>query len=231
MKVFGFSEKAEPYGVVYKRLLNRERYYNLLKEAGVEFGLGWEAYTLNELFISGKTYLGKRNAQMLLDKSAKPIFKPNFLWKAFSRWFAKDVVIPFVTGYYTLSPVSHNLITTKGHQVIAQQLGGTTTTPVTAIAIGTGTTAAAAGDTALQTEITTGGGARGAATITNVTVTTTGDTEQWVKTFSFTSSFAVTEEGLLDNNASGGNLAAHQVFSAINVANGDSIQFTHKATC
>ena len=46
-------------------------------------------------------------------------------------------------------------------------------------------------------------------------------------TFNFTLSFAVTESGVL-NAASLGTLLARQTFSAINVANGDSLQVTWK---
>jgi hypothetical protein len=95
------------------------------------------------------------------------------------------------------------------------------------VAIGTGTTAAAATDTALQSEITTGGGARAAATTSQTTTTVTNDTAQWVITYNFTASFAVTESGIFDA-ASGGNLLAHQVFSAYNVVNQDSLTLTWK---
>lgn len=124
---------------------------------------------------------------------------------------------------------THNLITNVAHAAANGRLSNQGSySPFVNIAIGTGTNAAAAGDTALQTEITTNGGARGAATATQVTTSITNDTTQLVKVFTFTGSFAVTEEGILDSATSGGSLYAHQVFSVINVANGDSIQFTHK---
>ncbi len=95
------------------------------------------------------------------------------------------------------------------------------------IAIGTGTNAAAATDTQLQTEISSGGGQRAGATGTRVTTSVTNDTAQFVVTYNFTSSFAVTESGVL-NAASTGDLLCRQVFSAINVANGDSLEVTWK---
>ena len=164
----------------------------------------------------------------LLDEAAKPQFAGNALWGFLSKYFGLDLVIPFLTGQWTTEAISVNLIPTRGKQAIAEQIGGTTTSPVTAIALGTGTTGAAAGDTTLETEIVADGGERGAASVSNVTVTTTNDAEQWQKTFSFTGSVAVTEEGLLDNNAAGGVLLARQVFSAVNVVSGDSLQITHK---
>lgn len=158
------------------------------------------------------------------DGKEKKLFAVNFLWKFFHKHFGLDLKIPVLFGNWQYGGVKSNTITTKGKAITADQLGGTTTAPVTAIALGIGT----GGTTSLNSEITTNGGARGAATVTNTTTTTTGDTEQWVKTFTFTGSFAITEEGLFDNNTSGGNLMAYQTFSAINVVDTDTLQITHK---
>lgn len=162
----------------------------------------------------------------LFDKYGKPkrLFNANSLWKLVHAKLGLDLKIPFLFGMWSIGGIKMNTITTRGKKVVAEQLGGTTTAPVTAIAIGIGT----GGTTTLNSEITTNGGQRGAATVSNTTTTTTGDTEQWVKTFTFTSSFAVTEEGLLDNNTSGGNLLAYQTFSAVNVVTTDTLQITHK---
>lgn len=120
-----------------------------------------------------------------------------------------------------------NTITNVGKAEIAAlmvaDVGGTS---FDYIAIGTGTPTA----TALGGEITSGGGQRrGGADVTGsrVTTTTTNDTAQWVTTFSFTASFAVTEEGIF-NAASGGTMLASQSFAALNVVNGDTLQITHK---
>jgi hypothetical protein len=122
-----------------------------------------------------------------------------------------------------------NLITNVGHAAANARMSGQGSySTFVNLAIGTGTTAAAAADTALQTEITTSGGGRGAATASQVTTTVSNDTTQLVKTWTFSGTFAVTEEGILDNASSGGSLLAHQVFSAINVVSGDSLQITHK---
>lgn len=121
----------------------------------------------------------------------------------------------------------HNLVVDAGKAGIAGLVNGVVTNFFEHIAIGTGTTAAAAGDTACQTEITTGGGARAAGTTSRVTTDTTNDTAQIQFTFAFTASFAVTESCLLDS-ISAGTLGARQVFAAINVANGDSLQVTWK---
>lgn len=162
----------------------------------------------------------------LCDKNGNPkfIFNPNIIWKMFKKYFNLDIQIPFLFGNWTDKAIKLNTITTKGKEITAKQLGGTTTAPVTAIALGIGT----GGTTSLNSEITTNGGQRGAATVTNTTTDTTGDTEQWVKTFTFTGPLAITEEGLFDNNISGGNMLAIQEFSAINVVDTDTLQITHK---
>ena len=122
----------------------------------------------------------------------------------------------------------HNIVVNAGKaQVAGLMLTDVGGTAFDYIAIGTGTTAAAATDTTLETEISTGGGARAAGTGTRVTTTVTNDTAQLQVTYSFTSTFAVTESGVF-NAASTGTMLARRVFSAINVANGDSLQVTWK---
>lgn len=120
-----------------------------------------------------------------------------------------------------------NLVVDAGKAAVAGLINGVITNFFEHIAIGTGTVAAAAGDTALGAEITTGGGARAAGTTSRVTTTVTNDTAQVVFTFAFTASFAVTEAGLLDS-ISAGTLLARQVFAAVNVVSGDSLQITWK---
>lgn len=91
---------------------------------------------------------------------------------------------------------------------------------------GTGTTAAAVGDTALQTEAapTTSGG-RTVGTESRTTVSQTNDNYQVVGTVTAGSTLAITEAGLFDN-VTAGNMLIHSVFSAVNVVSGDSIAFT-----
>ena len=165
----------------------------------------------------------------LVDKNgkAKKMFKENALWRVFHRLFHVDLQIPLLFGYWTSAVIKRNTITDVGKAVSAGQVNGVTTAPVTAIAIGIGTPSA----TALGSESTTNGGERGAATTSRVTTTVTNDTAQWVKTFTFTGALALTEEGLFDNNTSGGNMLASQSFSAVNVVNTDTLQVTHKIKC
>lgn len=87
---------------------------------------------------------------------------------------------------------------------------------------GTGTTAEAAGDTALVTEVESRvDGSAGEGASANIYRT--------VGTISYTSSFAITEHGLFSASTAG-TLMDRSVFSAINVANGDSIEFTYELT-
>ena len=118
-----------------------------------------------------------------------------------------------------------NVITNVGLNKTAEKVGGVgTVANFDYVAIGTGTTAASAGDTALEAEITTGGGER-----VQVTPTVSSNVLTLTNTFNFTSDFAVTEAGIL-NASSGGDLYAHSVFSAVNVSNGDSFQITFNVT-
>jgi len=143
-----------------------------------------------------------------------------------NRLAAYGIQIPNLTGYYTYNMRGANLVTTAGKAGVASRINGAgAEAAFTYIAIGTGTTAADVGDTTLETEITTGGGERASATASRTTTDTTNDTSRLVLTFNFTATFAVTEAGAL-NAASTGTLLNRQVFSAVNVVNGDSLQVT-----
>lgn len=220
-----FTSVAKPKGWTETRLFDTKLFRSVLIKQGVKPSYDKKyKYNLNYLYKKGlQSGLSDIYLSKLLNDCAKPLFKVNLLWKVFKKFFGLDLQIPLLFGSWTTAPIKRNTITSVGKQISAQQVGGTTTTPVTAIAIGVGSPSA----TALGSESTTNGGSRGAATVTNQTTTTTGDTERWVKTFTFTGSLALTEEGLFDNNASGGNMLASQSFSAINVVNTDTLQITH----
>lgn len=151
----------------------------------------------------------------------------SYVKSGFLNYFAAyGVQVPFLTGHYTYSMRGANLVTNAGMAGVASRINGAgSEAAFTYIAIGTGTTAAAAGNTTLETEITTGGGARASATASRTTTDVTNDTARLVRTFNFTSTFAVTEAGAL-NAASSGVLLNRQVFTAVNVVNGDSLQVT-----
>lgn len=87
---------------------------------------------------------------------------------------------------------------------------------------GVGTTAENAADTGIET---TDGESRATGTQTE----SAANAYRSVGTISYTTTKAITEHGLF-NDASAGTLMDRSVFSAINVVNGDSIQFTYTIT-
>lgn len=114
-----------------------------------------------------------------------------------------------------------NVITNASLAEVSGLIGDTgSKTAFTYLAVGTGTTAADAGDTALEAEITDTGLERASATVSQQTTTQTDDTLRLSKAFTATGAKAVTETGALNAGAAG-TLLGHQVFAAVNVANGD----------
>jgi hypothetical protein len=155
------------------------------------------------------------------------LMKNNYLSPLWiNRWYA-PLLLPFL-GHYANSKLASNLITNAGRALISGLINGSgAPAAATFVAVGTGTTAAATGDTTLQTETATSGLSRAAGTASLVTTSVTNDTAQVLKSFSVTGTVAVTEAGLL-NAASVGTLLCRQVFTAINVVNTDTLQITWK---
>lgn len=111
-----------------------------------------------------------------------------------------------------------NLITTVGRNAIVERLDSSPSTGVpTHMAIGTGATAAAAGDTTLQTELD-----RNALTSNTSSANVLTMVGDWA---AGDGTGAITEAGVL-NAASTGTLYARAVFSVINKAAGDTLQIT-----
>lgn len=162
------------------------------------------------------------------DGNLKQLFNQNFLGKFLLKVFGWDFKIPFLFGHYADSLKIVNTITNTGKAESINLLGNVSTPAAfTYLAVGTGTTAAAATDTALQTEIVDSGLARAAATVTRVTTTVTNDTLQLVKQWTATGAKVVTEAGAF-NAASTGIILGRQVFSAVSLANTDTFQLTYK---
>ena len=165
------------------------------------------------------------------DGNIKPLFQDNRLF----TWLMKKGIvtphfykIPFLLGMWSNQKSVSNLITNAGRALISGLINGSgSPAAATYVAVGTGATAANASDTTLQTETAASGLTRAAGTASLVTTSITNDTAQVTKTFAVTGTVAVTEAGLL-NASSSGTLLARQVFSAINVVNGDSLQITWK---
>ncbi len=119
--------------------------------------------------------------------------------------------------------IVENVVVTVGKTYLANWLTAATQSGyfMQYIALGTGATAATAGDTALQTELTT----RVAGTLTNTT-------NVWQNVASFgpgVDTGAITESGIF-SASSGGTMLARQVFSVINKAAGDTLQITWQVT-
>jgi hypothetical protein len=171
------------------------------------------------------------------DGNIKPLFQDNALcvylmengllsplW--INQWYA-PLLMPFL-GHWAMSKQASNLITNAGRGLVSGLINGSgSPAAATYIAVGTGTNAANATDTTLQTESATAGLSRAAGTVSLVTTSVTNDTAQVTKTFSVTGTVAVTEAGLL-NASSTGTLLCRQVFSAVNVVNTDSLAVTWK---
>lgn len=231
------QDRLQPMGKVGLRVIDTRKLFALGQKYGIYFGHEtFDEYlaengnsTFRILSVKLAEELGGHLAGLLIDQCAKKQFKENALWKFLKKQFKIDLRIPLFTGMFTNGMiVRDNLVVNTGLKAYADRIGGTNGQgAMTALAIGTSGTTPGAGDTALGAEITTGGGARAAATITNITTSTTGDTEQWTHTWTFTLSFSIQEEGIFDNNSSGGTLLAHNTFSTVSVVNGDSFQVTH----
>jgi hypothetical protein len=161
--------------------------------------------------------------------------KYKLIWQEyrFLHFFRKRFGIKFpkifgLTGFLTREATYANLLTTAGKGLISGRINGVGSPAAPSyMAIGTGTTAAAAGDTALETESTGNGYDRVSGTVTTETTDTTDDTNQVVGSWTVTSSKAITEMGIL-NEAVAGILFVRNVFSAYTLQNGDTFEITHR---
>lgn len=124
-------------------------------------------------------------------------------------------------GNITQETVVPNLVVTSGKDFIAERMKDATTTAMSHMAIGTGSTAAAAGNTALGTEA-------GRVSLTSTTVTA--NAVAYVATFGAgTGTGAITEAGLF-NASSGGDMLCRTVFSVINKGAADTLGITWTVT-
>jgi len=120
----------------------------------------------------------------------------------------KEVIVP-------------NIVVTDGKEYIASRMKDATATAMSHMAIGTGSTAAAAGDAALGTE-------SGRVALTSTTVTS--NAVAYVATFpAGTGTGAITEAGIL-NASSSGDLLCRTVFSVINKGAADTLGITWTVT-
>lgn len=179
------------------------------------------------------------------DGNVKPIFQENKLCVKLMEngilsplWINKKyapILSPFM-GYWATEKNGHNLITTAGKGAMSSRINGSGgVAAFTSIGQGVGTTAANVADTALETGKDASGSAdsgvhvlaTASVTASRVTTTVTNDTAQLVGTVSELATMAITESGVF-NADTNGTMLCRQVFSAVNVVSGDSLQFTWK---
>ena len=116
-------------------------------------------------------------------------------------------------GNVTQETIIPNLVVTAGKNLIASRLKDTTDAAISHMAIGTGSTAAAAGNTTLGTEA-------GRVALTSTTVTA--NAVAYVATFGAgTGTGAITEAGLF-NASSSGDMLCRTVFSVIHQGAADT---------
>jgi hypothetical protein len=114
-----------------------------------------------------------------------------------------------------------NIVVTDGKEYIASRMKDASATAMSHMAIGTGSTAAAAGDAALGSEA-------GRVALTSTTVSS--NAVAYVATFpAGTGTGAITEAGIL-NASSSGTLLCRTVFSVINKGAADTLGITWTVT-
>lgn len=198
---------------------------------------------MNQGIISAKGDLGVK-----LIKAQKPglawVLSNRFNLKYIKGWLAEYLMMPLANKFGALTALgkleavlvkadgtkvnygilSRRVVTTAFVNYVTDQLQTETSTfgDFKFHDSGVGTTAENAADTAMET---TDGESRATGTQTE----SAANAYRSVGTISYTTTKAITEHGLF-NDASAGTLMDRSVFTAINVVNGDSIQFTYTLT-
>lgn len=114
-----------------------------------------------------------------------------------------------------------NLVVSSGLAFVTSRMKDGTATAMSHMAVGSGSTAAAAGDTTLGTEL-------GRVSLASTTVSS--NTITYVATFGAgTGTGAVTEAGIF-NASSSGTLLCRTVFDVVNKGDNDTIQITWQIT-
>lgn len=132
-----------------------------------------------------------------------------------------SLVLRDETGKVIQTTEIKNLVVTSGLGFISSRMKDATATAMSHMAVGTGTTAAALGQTALVTE---------AARVALTSTTVTGAQIVYVASFGAgTGTGALTEAGIL-NASTGGTMLCRTVFSAINKGASDTLSVTWTIT-
>lgn len=204
--------------------------------------------------INRTTRMGGRLSTQVIRARRTPLvwrIRNALTWRYVKGWLAKNIVAPIANafglatmigelavrvrradGWEDFGVVSYRVITDAGVAFLVDDwdANGQDLTTLNFHGCGTGVNAEAVGDTALQTESTTAlnpDNTRATGTRSQPTA----NQYRTVGTLTFDASAAVTEHGIFSQSATGGGtLWDRSVFSAINVASGDSIQFTYTCT-
>lgn len=118
-----------------------------------------------------------------------------------------------------------NLVVTAGKNWIVSRMQGVVDGVITHLAIGTGTTAAVVGDTALETEVARVALAVSGGTASANTLSFTATIPADIPDITAPATTPVTEAGIL-NASSGGTMAARTVFPVINKGETDTMTIT-----
>lgn len=118
-------------------------------------------------------------------------------------------------------------VTTAGMIEVCKLMTGVAADAFTYVALGSGTDTPAAGDTILQTEISTNGGGRVVADTHEYQAT---NKAVWIEAFTFSGSLGINECGVFNAAASGDLLVRHVFPATINVVNTDTLTLTITCT-
>jgi hypothetical protein len=115
-----------------------------------------------------------------------------------------------------------NLVVNTGLNFMTSRMKDTTLDAMTHMAVGSGTTAAAAGDTALETQIS--------ARVSLTSTTVTANAIEYVAAFGAgVSTGAITEAGIF-NASTAGTMLCRTVFAVVNKGAADTLQITWLVT-
>ena len=133
------------------------------------------------------------------------------------------IVVTAPNGSVKDEQTVENLVVTTGKNYVASRMAGTSANVMSHMAIGTGSTAAAAADTTLGTE---------SARVSLTSTTNNNNDVVYVATFPANtpaSAAAITEAGLF-NASSGGTMLCRTVFAQVNKQTADALTITWTVT-
>jgi len=131
-----------------------------------------------------------------------------------------DITLRDSSGNIKVQTTVPNLIVTNGKTVIASRLVGTSSAIMSHMAIGSGSTTASVGQTALVAET---------ARVALVSGTNSANVVTYAATFLPATDMSITEAAVL-NAASGGTMLCRTVFAAINKLAGDTLSINWQIT-